>query len=190
MGDDITAVQERDRLVAVLAGAPGGDGYSLACVAGLDAEAVVRRLGVRPAEPTAEQLRTWTEEDPFHADAERTIGVTTVPGGCVLLQPWGFGASDSALLDRLSEGTVAYGMYANPKSGNQGSIHRDGEIEAWDLHPGGGPDEDETDDDEPDDELAELYDGEPVAYCCAFAGLRPVDQRAFTTPDLWIRLPS
>ncbi len=185
MGDE-TVVQEYGRLVAALAGMPAGDGYSLACVAGLDAEAVVRKLDARPFEATADQLRFWSEVDPFSAEAERTIGVTTVPGGCVLLQPWGFGAADGDLLDRLSEGTVVYGMYANPKSGDQGSVHRDGVGEAWDLHPGGGVDEDEDD----EDGLAALYEDEPVAYCCAFVGLKPTDHRAFTTPDLWVRLPS
>ena len=37
--------------------------------------------------------------------------------------------------------------------------------------------------------LAELYLDEPVAYCCAYAGLRLTDNRAFTAPDLWLRLP-
>ncbi|ANZ43116.1 hypothetical protein BBK82_29195 [Lentzea guizhouensis] len=184
MGDD-EAVRERDRLVTALAGLPAGDGYSLGCVAGLDAEEVVRRLGARPIDVTADELRLWGEIDPFSAEAESTVGVSTVPGGCVVLQPWGFAAADNTLLNRLSEGTVAYGMYANPKSGNQGGVHRDGVTEAWDLHPGGG-----VDDDEPDDVLAALYEDEPVAYCCAFVGLKPTDHRAFTSPDRWLRLPS
>ncbi len=36
---------------------------------------------------------------------------------------------------------------------------------------------------------AELYLDEPVAYCCSYAGLRLTDNRAFTAPDLWLRLP-
>jgi hypothetical protein len=34
----------------------------------------------------------------------------------------------------LSVGTVCYGLYANPESGNQGSVFRDGVGEGWDLH--------------------------------------------------------
>ncbi|MEV5413060.1 hypothetical protein AB0K60_30015 [Thermopolyspora sp. NPDC052614] len=35
-----------------------------------------------------------------------------------------------------------------------------------------------------------LYRGEAVAYCCAGAGLRLTDARAFTgSPDLWVKLP-
>ncbi|MFI9155275.1 hypothetical protein [Streptomyces sp. NPDC053367] len=43
------------------------------------------------------------------------------------------------VLERLSAGTVCYGLYASPKSGDQGSITRDGVGERWDLHPGGAP---------------------------------------------------
>ncbi|MEU0882316.1 hypothetical protein ABZ345_27205 [Lentzea sp. NPDC005914] len=37
--------------------------------------------------------------------------------------------------------------------------------------------------------LANLYEGSAVAYCLAFAGLRPENNKAFTEPDQWIRLP-
>lgn len=37
--------------------------------------------------------------------------------------------------------------------------------------------------------LAHLYDGEAVAYCCAYAGLRPENDKAFTEPDRWLLLP-
>ncbi|WP_308440256.1 hypothetical protein [Streptomyces mashuensis] len=89
---------------------------------------------------------------------------------------------------RLSAGTVCYGMYANAKSGNQGSIFRDGVVEGWDLHPGGGPDEEE---DSPEDVLtAYIHSGHPVAHACAYAGLRPADARAvFGPPDAWVSLP-
>ena len=184
--EELAAVEERDRLVAALGGVPDDDGFSLACVAGVDAQTALLRLEAESVQVTDEQVQDWWE-DPFDEIAEHTIGVTTVPGGCVLVQPWGFSASMPGVLDRLSVGTVAYGMYANPKSGNQGSIHRDGETVGWDLHPGGGVDEEDT----PADVLrARLYEDEPVAFCLAYAGLRPVDNRAFVTPDLWLRLPA
>ncbi|MFS8098879.1 hypothetical protein LFM09_17260 [Lentzea alba] len=174
--------EERDRLVAALGGFPQHDGFSVACIAGIDAETVVRLLEAELVEVTDEQAEYWWE-NPFDG-YEDTIGVTTVPGGCVLVQPWGYDARNSKMLDRLTVGAVAYAMYANPKSGDQGQIHRDGEVVGWDLHPGGGPYED---DDDATALLAELYSGEPVAFCCAYAGLRPTDNRAFKTPDLWLR---
>jgi hypothetical protein len=114
------------------------------------------------------------------------VGATTVPGGCVLVQTWGYQLSTHDVVERLSVGTVAYGMYANPKSGNQGSAHRDGAGVGSDLHPGGGVSDEAT----AEDVLrAHLYNGEPVAFCLACSGLRPADDRAFVTPDLWLRLP-
>jgi hypothetical protein len=86
----------------------------------------------------------------------------------------------------LSAGTVAYGMYANPKSGNQGRLHRDGGTIAWDLHPGGDP---SANDSKSDVLLAHLYAHHAVAYCCAYVGLRPEDAKAFTDPDQWLLLP-
>jgi hypothetical protein len=84
-------------------------------------------------------------------------------------------------------GTLCYGLYANPKSGNQGSVYRDGTGEAWDLHPGGGPDEGDT----PEEVLfSYVHQGNAVTYAIAFAGLHPTDARAVTgTPDAWVELP-
>ncbi|MFI6094261.1 hypothetical protein ACIA8G_01810 [Lentzea sp. NPDC051213] len=183
--EELAAVEERDRLVAALGGMPEDDGYSLACVAGVDAESALRLLEAESVEVSEDELEDWWE-DPFEGDAEGTIGVTTVPGGCVLVQPWGFDASMPGVLRRLTAGSVGYGMYANPKSGNQGSIHRDGDTVEWDLHPGGGVAEEETGEDVL---RAHLYLGEAAAFCCAYAGLRLADDRAFTSPDLWLRLP-
>ncbi|GHH56264.1 ankyrin repeat domain-containing protein [Lentzea cavernae] len=174
--EERAAVEERDRLVAALGGIPRDDGYSLACVAGVDAETAARRLEAEPVEVT-EQVWTW--------DADlAVVGVTTVPGGCVVMQPKGYTAVRVG--GRLSAGTVAFGMYANPKGGNHGEIWRDGDCEASDLNTGGGVD---LEDNAADVLLAHLHQDEPVAYCLAFAGLRPTDARAFTAPDLWLRLP-
>jgi hypothetical protein len=129
-------------------------------------------------------------EDSYAYDMDESlhiVGVTSVPGGCVVTQPWGYAPQMLGVLARLSAGTLCYGLYANPKSGNQGSIARHGTIEGSDLYPGGGPDEDDTS----AQVLASyLYQHNAVAYACAFAGLRPTDSRAVTgPPDVWIELP-
>ncbi|WP_406385703.1 ankyrin repeat domain-containing protein [Streptomyces sp. NBC_01618] len=180
------AAQEGGRLVAAL-GSFSYEGTGLACVAGIDAEEAIRRLEATPAE--GEELDELLE-DPYGYDMDeslRFIGVTTVPGGCVVTQPWGYAPSMPGVVTRLSVGTVCYGLYANPKSGNQGSVARDGVIEGWDIHPGGWPAADST----PEEVLASyLYRHNAVAYSCAYAGLRPSDARAVVgPPDAWAELP-
>ncbi|MFD4676236.1 ankyrin repeat domain-containing protein [Lentzea sp. NPDC058450] len=170
---------ECGRLIAALQGLPPHDGYSLACVAGVDAAEALRRLNAEPM-PAQEALEMLAEDE-----SEFVAGVTDVPGGCVVMQPQYYNASSADVLDALSAGTVAYGMYANPKSGNQGSIHRDGATVDWDLHPGGAPgDRGDT----AEVLLEHLCAGHAVAYCCAYAGLRPKDAKAFTEPDQWFYL--
>lgn len=179
-------IADRDPMIAAIGDFPEYDGFSIACVGGIDAAEATRRLKayVVPDEEVPD-LDDWYD-DPFGDDTELAMGVTDVPGGCVVVQPWYYNASSTEVMRRLSAGTVAYGMFANPKSGNQGKILRDGEIAGWDLHPGGAPRED---DGTLGVLLAHLYDGEAVAFCCAYAGLRPVDNRAFTAPDRWLLLP-
>jgi hypothetical protein len=133
-------------------------------------------------------------EDPWDTEfdddeMETIIGVTDVPGGCVVGQWWGYTPSTPGVMARLTPGTLGYGMYANPKSGNQGSSFRDGLVVDWDMHPGGGG----TGPDDTSEETLRiyLYLDHPIAYCCNYTGLRPVDGRAFTgPPDRWLRLPS
>jgi hypothetical protein len=175
------AAAEGARLTAAL-GDLYYDGFGLACVAGIDAAEAARRLGGEPAEVDDEYL----EDPPYDDGSLAIVGVTDVPGGCVVTQPWGYRPQQPDVLTRLSQGTLCYGLYANPKSGNQGSIARDGVIEGWDLHPGGGP----YPDDPPEEILASyLYRGDAVAYACAYAGLRLTDARAVTGPaDRWLRL--
>jgi len=177
---------EATRLLSAL-GEFHHDGMSAACVAGIDADEAVRRL--EAGEPDADMLVDILEA-PYDFELDEillTVGVTTVPGGCLVTQPWGYGPSMPGVLKRLTGGTRGYGVYANPKSGNQGSIARDGVIEGWDLHPGGGP----YQGDSSEDVLASyLCHVKPMAYACAWAGLRPEDARAFTgTPDRWVALP-
>ncbi|MFF7448275.1 MULTISPECIES: ankyrin repeat domain-containing protein [unclassified Streptomyces] len=181
------AVAREGRRLRAAVGAPDHDGFGLACVAGIDAAEAIRRLEATPAdgEVIAELL-----EEPYALDTEETlrlVGVTTVPGGCVVSQPWGYAPNQPGIQKPLSVGTVCYGLYANPKSGNQGSIYRDGTGEAWDLHPGGGPDEGQS----PREVLfSYVHHGNAVTHALAFAGLRPTDARGVTgVPDTWVELP-
>ncbi|MFI1169912.1 ankyrin repeat domain-containing protein [Streptomyces melanogenes] len=181
-----TTAAEGLRLVEAL-GRFHYEGTGLACVAGIDAVEAVSRLQATPAD---HGLVEEVLEAPYTHEMDdilQIIGVTSVPGGCVVTQPWGCAPSTPGVLTRLSVGTVCYSLYANAKSGNQGSIARDGTIDGWDLSPGGGPHEGDS----AEEVLAAyLYQYHAVAYACAFAGLRPADARAVTgPPDVWVQLP-
>ncbi|GLW49711.1 hypothetical protein Stsp02_53720 [Streptomyces sp. NBRC 14336] len=181
------AVAEEGRRLTSALGSPCIEGYGLACVAGIDAEEAIRRLAVTPADPEfiAELLECSWE---FELDEVLPfVGVTDVPGGCVVAQPWGFAPQRPVAMRLLSEGTLAYGLYANPASGNQGCVYRNGTCEGWDLHPGGGPDADEA----PEQVLfSYVYTLKAVHYCFAYTGLCPVDARSVTgRPDHWVELP-
>jgi hypothetical protein len=184
--DETAAVAEARRLIAAL-GHFDDDGYSIACVADITADEAVRRLEAEPVDDAdVEEIMEdpWTDFD----DSLTVIGVTDVPGGCVVVQPWGYAASNPRVIERLSVGTVCYGLFANPKSGNQGAVARDGVIEEWDTHPGGG---DASSEDSAEEILATcLYNGQAEAYCYAGAGLRPTDDRSVNGQvDMWLRLP-
>ncbi|MEU4539202.1 DUF6461 domain-containing protein [Streptosporangium sp. NPDC023825] len=162
------------RLISAL-GRFDDDGHSLACVAGITAAEAVRRLEAVPADDAdVEEIM----EDPW-ADLDAglaLIGVTDVPGGCVVFQPCGYAASNPGVMKRLSVGTVCHGLFANPKSGNQGAVARDGAIEEWDTHPGGGS---VCSEESAEEILATyLYHHQAEAYCFAGAGLRPADDRS------------
>ncbi|MEU5951229.1 ankyrin repeat domain-containing protein [Streptomyces sp. NPDC047525] len=180
------AATEGRRLTAAL-GDILYEGTGLACVAGIGAAEAARRLGAEPYEdPELDELL----EDSSSYDMDESlqiIGATDVPGGCVITQPWGYAPQMPGVQALLSAGTVCYGLYANPKSGNQGSIFRDGAGEGWDLHPGGGPYEGDS----AEEVLASyLYRHNAVAYSCAHVGLRLTDARAVTgPPDIWLKLP-
>ena len=179
--------RESRRLIATL-GDLDIEGLGIACVAGIDAAEAVRRLDAEAVDIDLDRLMAMYWENPIHDDTILTMGVTDVPGGCVLAQPWGYGPQMPGVTSALSMGTTCYAMYVNPKSGNQGKICRDGDLVAWDLHPGGGPDEHERG---RDALLAQLYEDHALAYCFAYVGLRPIDGRAVGgPPDSWIRLPT
>ncbi|MGC4813345.1 hypothetical protein ACLQ29_22695 [Micromonospora sp. DT228] len=176
------------------------DGTGLLCVAGIDAIEAIRRLDGTPM--TEDDLLAHydvdVDEDPEPGDEHDwfwlsetsdllLVGVTDVPGGCVITQPWGYQPRTPLTGRLLSAGTIAYALYANPKSGNQGSIYRDGETIGWDLHPGGAPRSTDT---SQMVLLSYLYQSQAPAYACAFVGLRPVDARCITGPaDHWVLLP-
>lgn len=174
------------RRLSDLFGPPHLEGFSVACVAGIDVAEAVRRLDARVLTDDPEQLMALVDEDPDDAEARGMMWATKVPGGVVLTQPWLFGAQMPGVTKALSAGTTCYAMYANPKSGNQGSLARDGELVGWDLHPGGEPGEDD-----PDVLLNYLYSYQALPYCYAVTGLKPPDRRSFDgPPDAWIRIPA
>ncbi|RFC69958.1 ankyrin repeat domain-containing protein [Streptomyces sp. AcE210] len=181
-----TVAREGRRLVEAL-GTFDYEGTGLACVAGIDAEEAIRRLEANPAD--GEDLEELLD-DPYAFDMDESlqiVGVTTVPGGCVVTQPWGYAPQMPGVMTMLSAGTYSYGLYANPKSGNQGIIARDRVIEGSDLHPGGGPDHDDTSEEVL---FSYLFQHNAVAYSCARAGLRLTDARAVIgPPDRWVELP-
>lgn len=177
------------------------EGTGLLCVADLDAAEAVRRLGATTM--SEEDLLTLydVEVDEEFPDPDlegwqwlidvgdlELIGLTDVPGGCVVTQPWGYRPQTPAVGRALSAGTVAYGVYGNPKSGNQGSVFSDGEMLGGDLCPGGSPDSDATGDEVL---MSYLYRNNAVAYACAYVGLRPEDPYPVVgPPHVWARLPA
>ncbi|MGW2051611.1 ankyrin repeat domain-containing protein [Streptomyces sp. NPDC001858] len=188
-------VEEAVRLRAAL-GKFTYEGTGLAFVAGLDADEATRRLEAAPAR--AEDYEGVDDFDTFcdfddllgnidddYDKVHHLIGVTNVPGGCVVAQPWGFTPSVPEAVTRLSAGTVCYGLYANPGAGDQGSITRNMVSEGWDLRPGqeAGPEATSR-----EVLLAYLYPGDAIAYACAYVGLRLTDAGAVCSPDRWVQL--
>ncbi|MFI9504748.1 ankyrin repeat domain-containing protein [Nocardia sp. NPDC052566] len=177
-------VEEAHHLTAAL-GRLQYEGMSLVCVAGIDVAEAVRRLDaeVVPADSvTPDDMATW----PMSSNTELTMWATDVPGGCVIAQPWSYIASMPGISTRLSPGTKCYGMYANPKGGDQGSTSLDGALTGSDLGIAMDPFEGDAE----DVLTSYLYRHNTIAYCCAWAGLRPGDARAFVgPPDMWLRLP-
>jgi hypothetical protein len=187
--EEQAAVAECRRLIGAL-GSIDPDGSSYACIAGVDAAEATRRLGAEPLHSVdTDQLM----EDPWETgldddELEAIVGISDVPGGCVIGQWWGYTPSTPGVMAKLTPDTVGYGMYGNPKSGNQGRSFRDGLVVDWDTHPGGG----QAVPDNTSDETLRifLYRHHPIPYCCNFVDLRPIDGHGFTgPPDRWLRLP-
>jgi hypothetical protein len=181
---EAAAVAQARRLIDALAEIDD-EGMSLCCVGGIDAAEAVRRLEATVVEEEIAVEDMWDATDD---ESIRTLGVTDVPGGCVVSQPWAYGASMPLVALLLSAGTACYGMYANPKSGHQGESVHDGVITGADLSPGDGW----SAADAPAAEVLRtfLYQNHAIEYCCAYAGVHPADARPFTEPDRWVRLPA
>ncbi|RVX41414.1 hypothetical protein EDD27_3945 [Nonomuraea polychroma] len=205
--EERAAAAEADRFRGML-GDVDAEGLGIAFVAGIDEDETIRRLGASPERcpvldlddppfPFCEPDEDEEEDDYLDPDDFcdlRFVGVTGVEGGCVVSQPWGFLPANHTVLGRLSAGTVAYGLYLNPKSGAQGMVARDGTldhdwgldihpIEVGYLEPGGG------------NVLlrflySSCYAGDAVGYGCAYTGLRISDRRAVTGPfRRWVQVP-
>ncbi|MFH8789125.1 ankyrin repeat domain-containing protein [Streptomyces roseoverticillatus] len=178
------AAHQAHQLLAVLKDTHH-EGLGLVCVAGIGAPEAIRRLDAAPVEGSrlhALQPPSWDED-------LCTVGVTTVPGGCIITQPWGYAPQMPGVQKLLSAGTSCYGLYVNAKSGDQGSIAHNGIIEDWDLTPGGDLDPENT---PTSQEVHQhyLYRYNAIAYACAWAGLHPADPRAVIgPPDIWVDLP-
>lgn len=172
---EAAAVAESGPLLAALDGIDY-DGWSVCCVGGIDSGEAIGRLA-------CDELPEAPEEESEDLDV---IGFTDVPGGVVVAQPWAYAAAYPLVSRLLSAGTVAYAVYANPKSGEQGSAHRDGVCLGGDLSPGSWAEADD-----PAEEVLRmfLYCDEGPAYACAYAGVRPSSVDAFLEPRRWGRLP-
>jgi hypothetical protein len=178
----------RRRISAV--GDPEVEGMSIACVAHVDSAEAAGRLRALPLDiPNFEDwaLDPWSE-GMTDDEVVHTVGVTDVPGGCVVTQWAGFTAATPGVLARLTPGSSAYAMAVDPKSGCQGIAFHHGHLVGSELSPGSG---DAGAEDSGSEVLrAYLYYGHPVAYCCDAAGLTPENQRPFTGPPTkLLRLP-
>ncbi|MEU9114732.1 ankyrin repeat domain-containing protein [Streptomyces sp. NPDC048483] len=135
-------------------------------------------------------LDPWEFEDP-----ERHIGVTGVPGGCVLIQPTSYLLNTDSVLEALSPGTTAYGLYFNPAGGTFGGLSRDGHSKSWEEigHPALGSDSPDAhwlyrfwDWDVPED----AWGAAEIAYASAMAGLRVTDAAPLDGPPRrWMEIP-
>ncbi|MBE3010887.1 ankyrin repeat domain-containing protein [Microbispora sp. NEAU-D428] len=161
------------------------DGLSLACVADVSAAEAAARLEATPADDV--NIDALYEAWYNVPDADRIVGITDVPGGCVITQPWGYTPDTPGLGKRVSLGTVCYSMYSNPKGGISGHVARDRTVSAWETHTAY-----MTPPDAPAEEIlaAYLYRNHPPAFCCAGADLHLADARPITgLPGAWLQLP-
>ncbi|WP_327296899.1 ankyrin repeat domain-containing protein [Streptomyces sp. NBC_01197] len=196
--DEAAAMQAADALITAFGEQPlWTDGLGIAFVRGLSEDELIRRLGADPAQCP----RAVLDEAPFgEEDYEaclRHVGVTRVdgdPGGCVITQD-GYMPSDDAVLEAISAGTSAYGVYFNPKGGTFGTLARDGETVAYGeigLYP------------QESDPAAYWnfrfwqtehpfpFGANALAYACDAAGLRISDGREAVdraAPRRWVALP-
>jgi hypothetical protein len=195
------AQDDADRLIAVFEDVET-EGLGVAFVGGLDEDEVIRRLGGDPERCPVLDLDNEPGPygtgpggfDPHDYDTSgQFVGVTAVPGGCVVSQPMGYLPGTPEILSRLSAGTVACGMFFNPKGGRYGHVIRDGRSEfndeigrdpSLDAPPGhwlfrfwqwgeGAP-----------------YGAREIAFLAATAGVRPENAGPLTGPPRrWVEVP-
>jgi hypothetical protein len=186
---EMAAIARARRLIMAV-GDPEVEGMSIACLAHVDSAEAAGRLRALPVDiPNFAEwaLDPWSE-GMTDEEVAHTVGVTDVPGGCVVTQWAGFTAAMPGLLTRLTPGSSAYAMTVEEKSGCRGVAFHHGHLAGSELSPGSG-------DAEPSDSGSEvlrayLYYGHPVAHCCDAAGLHPENQRPFTGPPTkLLRLP-
>jgi hypothetical protein len=131
--------------------------------------------------------------DPYDYDTSgQFVGVMAVPGGCVLSRPMSYLPGTPEILSRLSAGTVACGMFFNPKGGTYGHVIRDGRIES-DDEIGRDPGLDAP----PGHWLFRFWqwgEGAPygareIAFLAATAGTRPENAGPLTGPPRrWVKV--
>jgi hypothetical protein len=186
---EMTAIARARRRIAAV-GDPEVEGMSIACLAHVDSAEAAGRMRALPVD--IPNFRDWAldpwSEGMTDDEVVHTVGVTDVPGGCVVTQWAGFTAASPSLLARLTSGSSAYAMSVDPKGGCEGVAFYHGHPVAANPNPGGG----DAGQEESGTEVLRtyLYYGHPVAYCCDAAGLAPENQRAFTGPPTkLLRLP-
>ncbi|MFF4696846.1 ankyrin repeat domain-containing protein [Streptomyces chattanoogensis] len=204
--EERAAQQEADERAAVFAGVHT-EGVSIAFVPGIDEDEAVRRLGGAPCTCPSDEADEDDEDDddpddllygldPWEFDdPERHVGVTGVPGGCVLVQPVSYELSTGSVLDALSPGTAAYGLYFNPKGGTFGTLSRDGHTVLSEeigrpVHGDGSPEDYWVyrfwNWDVPDG----MWSAGMIAYASAQAGLRVADAGPMDGPPRrWVEIP-
>ncbi|MYS22471.1 Ankyrin repeat-containing protein [Streptomyces sp. DvalAA-14] len=197
--EEVAEQQAADTLIAAFGDEPlWTEGLGVCFVRGLSEDELIRRIGADPARcPTADlDDAPFDEED--YEESLRFVGVRSVagaPGGCVITQD-GHAPIGGALLEAISAGTTACGVYFSPKGGTFRTVARDGEVVTSD-EIGSAP--------LASDPAAYWtfrfwqrrrtfpYGADILAYCCATAGLGIGDGRdavARGGPRRWVPLPA
>lgn len=132
--NEISMASESVLLTRVLGEYQPNDGMAITFVAALDASEVARRLKAQHLSgPVPGGQESWGDwENP--EDSETIVGVTAVEGGAVVIHPWSSGLS-SRMLERISQGTVAYQFFVNPTGSQHGQLVRDGKLLSYGPPP-------------------------------------------------------
>lgn len=183
---EVTRAQELIDAVGPVA----ADGTSIACVSRVDSAEATGRLRAVPIDiPDSADwaIDPWSQGLTEH-EVEYTIGISDVPGGCIVTQWAGTTACAPGVLTPLTRGTTGYALQAGPHGEAQGTLFRNGRLIDNDLSPGNGR---SLPDDSADEVLRTyLYYQNPIPYCCDLTGLAPGGPHPFTgPPDHFLRLP-